>query len=130
MPRGNPEILRAAAKAKTERATTRAEAAIKELVRRRETINFRAVATAAHVSPDFLYNHPELRSRITQLRGSATPRMERPADSTSNVAAALTARLADQQRRNREEVQRLQAELAAAHGEILSLRRRLDARGG
>jgi hypothetical protein len=48
----------------------------------------------------------------------------KPAPSTSAIVRALTAQLTDEKRRRREEVATLEAALAAAHGELLELRRR------
>jgi len=79
------------------------------------------------VSVDFLYRHPELRARIEHLRArqksapapaAATPQ---PGPDDRVVLVALTARL----RETRGEVAELKAQLAAAHGELLALRRRL-----
>jgi hypothetical protein len=44
MPRGNPHNLRAAAERKRAEATERAEAALAELVRRRQPVTFRGLA--------------------------------------------------------------------------------------
>lgn len=123
--RGNPDHLRAAARRKHEHAVNRAEQAIRALVRTQEPVSFRAVARLAECSPDFLYRTPELRSRIEALR--AEPRRAAPpyspAESTSGVVRELAAQLADEKRRRREEVAALEAALAAAHGELLQLRR-------
>jgi hypothetical protein len=48
--------------------------------------------------------------------------------SPSNVVRELAAQLADEKCRRREEVAALEAALAAAHGELLELRRRASAR--
>ena len=58
------QVLRQAAQAKREAATKRAETALRKLIKAGEEINFRAVSSAAGVSVDFLYRHPELRGRI------------------------------------------------------------------
>jgi hypothetical protein len=94
-------------------------------------VNFRAVARVADCSPDFLYRTPALRERIEGLR--ATPAPDRPApggldQSPSNVLRELAAQLADEKRRRRDEVAALKAALAAAHGELLALRRRASMR--
>jgi Family of unknown function (DUF6262) len=119
------EALRQAAQAKRQAATKRAEAALRKLIKSGEEINFRAVATAASVSVDFLYRHPQLRQRIEHLRArqqkapaAATPE---PGPDDRGVVVALTARL----REARGEVAELKAQLAAAHGELLALRRQL-----
>jgi hypothetical protein len=119
------EALRQAAQAKHQAATKRGEAALRKLIKSGEEINFRAVATAAGVSVDFLYRHPQLRQRIEHMRArqqkapaAATPQ---PGPADRGVVVALTARL----REARGEVAELKAQLAAAHGELLALRRQL-----
>jgi Family of unknown function (DUF6262) len=118
-------ILRQAAAAKREAATARAETGIRKLTKAGQPVTFRAVAAAGGVSVDFLYRHPELRPRIERLRGhqpapagGAAP--GNPGNpGASSVAATLTARLAELRR----ELAETKAQLAAAHGELLALRR-------
>jgi hypothetical protein len=125
------EVLRQAAQAKHTAATKRADAALRTLIKTGAQINFRTVATAAGVSVDFLYRHPELRARIEHLRSrqqQAPPLAvvsppQRDQDNDRGVLVALTARL----REARGEVAELKAQLAAAHGELLALRRQLPA---
>lgn len=124
------DTLRRAARAKSEAATARAEAAVRKLARAKEPVNFRAVAEAAGVSVDFLYRHPELRGQIERLRASHRPRgrprpdSEPGTDAPSGVVRTLTARLAE----TRRELAEVKAELAVAHGELLCLRRKLGLR--
>jgi hypothetical protein len=122
------EALRQAAAAKRAAATARAEAGLRKLIKANAEINFRAVAQAAGVSVDFLYRHRELRARIEHLRSrrqakpvppSAAP--EPAAGAETNVVATLTAKL----REARKEVTDLRAQLAAAHGELLVMRRQV-----
>ena len=121
------EVLRQAAQSKRETATRRAEAALRKLIKSDDEINFRAVATAAGVSVDFLYRHPELRARIEHLRArqqrppSSSKATPEPGQDERSVVVALTARL----REARGEIVELKAQLAAAHGELLALRRQL-----
>jgi hypothetical protein len=121
------QVLRAAAQAKRTAATKRAEAALRKLIKAGEEINFRAVSSAAGVSVDFLYRHPELRARIEHLRSrqqkspSPAPAIPAPDPDDRGVVVVLTARL----REARGEVAELKAQLAAAHGELLALRRQL-----
>ena len=121
------EVLRAAAQAKHTAATKRAEAALRTLIKTGALINFRTVATAASVSVDFLYRHPELRARIEHLRSRQqqpsplAAAMPEPSRDDRGVLVVLTARL----REARGEVAELKAQLAAAHGELLTLRRQL-----
>ncbi len=127
--RGNPDNLRAAAQRKHHDAVDRAERALNALVRDGEPVNFRAVARLAGCSPDFLYRTSPLRARIEQVRSqprhaAAAPTPTPPSGSPSMVIRELGARLIEAKRRHREEVAELEAALAAAHGELLQLRRR------
>jgi hypothetical protein len=118
------EVLRRAAQDKHAAATKRAEVALRTLIKSSAPVNFRAVATAAGVSVDFLYRHPELRQRIEHLRArqtSAPAPAPQPGPDDRGVVVTLTARL----REARREVAELKAQLAAAHGELLQLRRQL-----
>ena len=128
--RGNPGNLRRAAAAKSAAASARAEAGLREMIRRGDPITFRGLAKTAGVSLDFLYRTPGIRQRVEQLRqqqqGSPPPPPP-PADpdEPASVVRTLTAQLAEQRRRHREEIQYLKAALETAHGELLELRRRL-----
>ncbi len=115
--------LRQAAAAKHQAAAARAETGIRALTKAGKPITFRAVAAAGAVSVDFLYRHPDLRPRIERLRGQqpagqAPPRQAGSHASTS-VVATLTAKLTELRR----ELAETRTQLAAAHGELLALRR-------
>jgi hypothetical protein len=127
---GNIANLKAAAARRHQDAVTRAEAGLQKLTRSGQQVTFRGVAKAAGVSLEFLYNHPQLRSRIERLRAQqqTTAAPARPAadpGAPSSVARTLTAELAATRARHRAEVEQLRQALAAAHGENLLLRRRL-----
>jgi hypothetical protein len=115
--------LRQAAAAKREAAVARAETGIRTLTKTGQPVTFRAVAAAGGVSVDFLYRHPDLRARIERLRGhqpapaAQTPSRDHAA--SSSVVATLTARLTELRR----ELTETKTQLAAAHGELLTLRR-------
>jgi Family of unknown function (DUF6262) len=117
--------LRQAAAAKRQAAVARAETGIRALTKAGQPITFRAVAAAGGVSVDFLYRHPELRARIERLRGQQpaparqTPPDGSPGHAASGVVATLTARLTELRR----ELAETKTQLAAAHGELLTLRR-------
>ncbi len=128
-----PRQLAAAARRRREEAEARVESAIRSAVRGKIAVDFQAIAAAAGVSPDFLYRHSQLRPRIEQLRKQAC--RQHPAsngqavDASSNVVRVLTRQLQDERRARREQVDELRAALAVAHGELLQLRRELDAVG-
>ena len=116
--------LRQAAAAKRDAAVARAETGIRALTKTGQPVTFRAVAAAGGVSVDFLYRHPRLRARIERLRGhqpapagNAPP--GEPGNHAASVVATLTARLTELRR----ELAETKAQLAAAHGELLALRR-------
>jgi len=128
------EALRKAASDKQAAATARAEAAIRQLVKAQHEITFRSVARAGQVSIDFLYGHRDLRARIEMLRSQQTTatgtRPAPPARSTDGgIVHTLTARLRDEHARHLGIVSDLERKLAAAHGELLRLRRLLDQHG-
>ncbi|MGH3287060.1 MAG: DUF6262 family protein [Streptosporangiaceae bacterium] len=143
---GNLENLKAAAAARTAATAARADAGLREMLRAGQPVTFRGLARHAGVSLDFLYSSTTLRQRIQQLRdqqrtqpGGTAPRHGTAGDgpdnavgpeTTSSVVATLTAQLTDLRRRHREETSRLRRELEAAHGENLTLRRRLAAGSG
>lgn len=124
-------VLSAAAKAKSEAKTRDAEQGIRALVKRGEPITFQAVQREAGVSHAFLYNHPDLRSRIEHLRGRARPNAAPSSapDSESALVLTLTAQISQLRKRHRDEVQSLRDALEQAHGENLDLRRELARRG-
>jgi hypothetical protein len=123
-----------AAKTRHDTATRTAESALRDISIQQLPITFASVARRAGVSTDFLYRHPSLRFKITSMRSNAI-RVTEPSPeaettgSTSAAVRALSARVKDLTSRHRAEVAALEQALAAAHGENLLLRRKLDAYG-
>jgi len=99
--------LREAAQARHDTTLQRAEDTVRRQANRGETVTFRRVADAAGVSRSWLYQQPELRAQIDQLRGRPT---------SGNHAAAPTAEQATADslrqlvRTYRAEINRLRAE--------------------
>ena len=126
------DALRRAAQAKRQAAITRADTAIRKLVKNREEITFRSVARAAGVSLDFLYGNDDLRERIEKLRAQQTARPARePAAAAADhddIVHILTVKLR-QERDARRAAGSGEQQLAAAHGELLRLRRLLHQHG-
>jgi hypothetical protein len=122
-------VLRAAAARKHQDAVQRAERAIRQLVKEGRPVTFKAVAEDAPCSTAFLYGHAELKRRITHLRElqrrATLPIPRADPDAPSSVVRTLTLQIAALKRRQRDEVAQLRQDLAAAHGEILALRRSL-----
>jgi len=111
--------LAAAAVRKHDSAVLRASAALRELDRTGAAINFQAVACAAHVSRQWLYQQPDLRREIEQLRNSDGKPAGIPAAQRA-TEASLRQRvrsLLDDNQRLRDETAELRAELALAYGE-------------
>jgi hypothetical protein len=130
--RGNPDNLRQAAARKSAAAQARAEATLREMVRRQQPITFRGLAHTAGVSLDFLYRHADLRRRVEHLRAQqGQPNRPTPIaapDEPSNVVRALTAQISELKRQHRAEIDALNQALQVAHGENLTLRRQLGHR--
>ena len=127
-----PEHLTAAARQRHTETRARAEAALLALSNAGEPVTFAAVARRATVSTDFLYNQPDLRTKINDLRTRrphhrTTPeQMTEPGQqSASSAVRALSSQLKELKRRHAEELGELRKALAVAHGENLALRRRL-----
>ncbi len=128
------DALRRAARAKHDTATARAETAIRQLIRTQQNISFRSVARTGGVSLDFLYASAGLRRRIESLRaqqaGQATPApAAASANADSGIVHALTARLGQERAQRLTATRDLEQQLAAAHGEMLRLRRLLQQHG-
>lgn len=125
--------LRQAAQAKRQAAVTRTETAIRALIKDKQDINFRSVARAAGVSLDFLHGNDGLRTRIEKLRNQqkTCPRPDpgpEHADS-SDIVHILTEKLRRERDGRRTSAGQLEEQLAAAHGELLRLRRLLQQHG-
>lgn len=125
--------LREAAQAKRQAAVTRTETAIRSLIKDKEVINFRSVARAAGVSLDFLYGNDDLRNRIGKLRDQQKTRpLQDPGPGhgdSSDIVHILTEKLRRERDSRRTSVGQLEEQLAAAHGELLRLRRLLQQHG-
>ena len=119
-----------AAKVKSQNKTRDAEQAIHRLVKRGDPITFQAVQREAGVSHAFLYNHPDLRTRIENLRGNhRKAAADQPVDTDSTLVITLTRQIAELKKQHRQQLQALRDALERAHGENLDLRRELARHG-
>ena len=124
------EVLKTAARRKSEEKTQSADAAITRLIKRGEPVTFQAVQHEAGVSHAFLCSNTRLRARIEHQRRQPRPTPETtsadPAAADNNIVAALTAEIARLKTQHRTEVTALRAALEQAHGENIELRRQLQ----
>jgi hypothetical protein len=120
MPPDRPSPLAAAAQRKRDQAFERAQAALRDLARRGETISFQAVARHGGVSRQWLYTQLELRAEIERLRARHPPAAPRVSDAERAREASLRQRnttLLAENRRLRDQIAELKAELAIAYGQ-------------
>lgn len=116
-----------------ENAENAVRQALAEARKARRSVTVAGIAAAAGVSSDFIYRHPELRPQVEALRRARryppVPSEDHPdiEAADSRLVRRLCQQLADVRRKNREEVAELRRALEAAHGELLSLRRQLQA---
>ena len=104
----NTEGLKRSARLRSEIVLARATTALQRMGAADQQINFRAVASEARVSTDWLYAQQELRERIMTLRkvdkravsGSFDRGRER--QSKENVVTTLRLRIKSLEERNRE----------------------------
>ncbi len=119
----NTTGIKAAAQKKREAAFAKTEEAIKKLLKEKKPINFESVAQTAGVTRAWLYNQPELRSRIEALRSQQAQKKELPVEIKASDASktALIAELRRQNKELRAKNQKLKRELELAYGQVLGL---------
>jgi hypothetical protein len=78
--------LRAASARKHEEAERKVDNAIRGLLRAGEPITFRRVASVARVSTGWLYAQPDVKERITRLRGQPYGKAGAPAERASDAS--------------------------------------------
>lgn len=120
MPPEDATPLAAAAARKHHVALERAGGALRDLDASGQAINFQAVARAAGVSRQWLYQQPELRAEIERLRDRQPRRADGIPAAQRASEASLRQRnraLLDENQRLRTENAQLKDELALAYGE-------------
>ncbi len=70
----NVEGLRITAQKRADATRSRVEEALQLLLREQRPINFKSVAKTAQVSTAWLYQHDDIKQRITHLRGQQLPK--------------------------------------------------------
>ncbi|MGO8852010.1 DUF6262 family protein [Mycobacterium sp.] len=125
------EALQQATRRRRETAEKAVTAALREARKANVPITFTRLAATAGVSTDFIYRHPALRGQVEALRrvrndpGAATQQNADTDAAESTVVRRLSQELVELRHKHHEQVNKLQRALAAAHGELLELRRRL-----
>jgi Family of unknown function (DUF6262) len=131
-PQRNVDGLRAASARKHEEAEIKVGNAIRKLLRAGEPITFRRVASVARVSTGWLYAQPDVKERITRLRGQLAdtpcPSAERASDASKDaMVRALRQRIGtldDERRRLLARIQQLEERIEVLYGELYA--KRLD----
>ncbi len=129
----NVDGLRAASACKREDAERKVNNAIRGLLQAGDRITFRRVATVARVSTGWLYAQPEVKERITRLRGHPDGKAGPPVESASHaskdaIVRALRLRvgtLDDERRRLLARIQQLEERIEVLYGELYG--KRVDA---
>jgi hypothetical protein len=112
--------LAAASAQKHDDVITRANSALRDLDRTGMAINFQTVARAGGVSRQWLYQQPDLRREIEQLRRAGRDTAPGVPSAQRATEASLRQRvrsLLDENHRLRCETGELRAELALAYGQ-------------
>jgi hypothetical protein len=129
----NIAALADAARRRRENAEQAVQRALREVRKTSGPVTVTGIAAAAGVSTDFIYRHPELRTQVDGLRRARSSQPARNQSDDPDAAAAastlvrrLSQQLADERRNRREETGELRRALEVAHGELLTLRRRLS----
>lgn len=115
-----PTPIAAAAARKHDDAVTRANRGLRDLDRAGMTVNFQSVARASGVSRQWLYQQPDLRREIEQLRRAGEDTAPGVPTAQRATEASLRQRvrsLLDENHRLRGEATELRAELALAYGQ-------------
>ena len=120
MATNRPGPLAAAAARKHDATIERASTALRELTRTGGVINFQAVARAAGVSRQWLYQQPDLRREIDQLRtanGNSGPSVPAAQRGTEASLRQRIRSLLEENTRLRGDCDGLRTELAHVYGE-------------
>ncbi|WP_328551049.1 DUF6262 family protein [Streptomyces sp. NBC_00358] len=126
------EALAKATQQRRKHAESAVEKALKQARASQQPVSVASIARAAGVSTDFIYRHPALRPQVEDLRRSRRAPVSGAVHDPDTEAAVstlvrrLSQQLATERRKHRQEVAQLQGALAAAHGELLALRRQLE----
>lgn len=116
----NIEGLRKSAQLRHQQTMRRTEDGIGRLLQERRPVNFNTVAQTAGVSTAWLYQHPEVRSRIEHLREqhpsqpASTPKNKASDASKAAMLAALRQRVKQVEAENRE----LRRQLEVVYGQL------------
>ncbi len=114
----NTEGIKSSAQKKRQDAFDKTDEAIKVLIKTQKPINFEAVAQAAGVTRQWLYNQPELKNRIETLRAQQTPKKSIPQSQSASDASkdAIIKTLRQRLRKAEDDNKELQKRIEVAYG--------------
>ncbi|SRR2546428_11610473 len=121
----NIEGLRRNARRRHQQAEQQADEGIRRLLQEGRPVNFNSVAEVAHVSTAWLYQHPEVRSRIEHLReqrssqAASQPKGKASDASKDAMLATLRQRVKQLEAENRE----LKRQLEVVYGQLYEKQR-------
>jgi Family of unknown function (DUF6262) len=116
----NVEGLRKSAQFRHQQTIQRTEQGIRLLLQDGKSINFNTVAQAAGVSTAWLYQHPEVRSRIEHLRAQQSERQVSAPKSKASDASkdAMLATLRQRVKQVEAENRELKRQLEVLYGQL------------
>jgi multidrug efflux pump subunit AcrB len=114
----NTEGIKAAAQKKRQDSLDKTDKAVKELIKNQKPITFESVAQAAGVTRQWLYNQPDLRSRIETLREQQSPKKAIPKSQSASDSSkdTIIKTLRQRLRKVEEENKELQKRIEVAYG--------------
>lgn len=122
----NVDGLKAHAQQKRQEALEKAEKGIQQLIKEGKRVNFNTVAEAGDVSKAWLYDEPQIRERIEQLRKqSTTPKRSLPPEQkmSDESKSAIIGLHKQKIKKLEEENRKLSEQLQVSYGRVLETER-------
>lgn len=117
------EALQEAAASKARESAERVEKALERMIKQGQIITFKSVATAANVSPAYLYKQSDLRNRIETLRDQHKQRSKpkQPPLASDNSKAVIIYNLREENKRLRADIDGLRRVNESLTGRLYQL---------
>lgn len=116
----NTEGLQRSAQLRHQQAEQRADEGIRRLLQEGRSVNFNTVSEVAHVSPAWLYQHPEVRKRIEYLREQPQTRKASSPQTRASTASkdAICTALRQRVKHLEEENAKLKEQMEVLYGQL------------